>query len=428
MGEKATAELKVTDLATLIGTAIAEANKPLIESVRTLQQGMTAARESLIPAPNTTRRSPFARTPEEIAARRKEWDERFIKDGFRRSVPEDQFSFVRFFLARKNNDWSQAPFEQYAMERTSELYDGNVAKALGWASGSSGGYWVDQQFMPQDFIDIFTAEVICRAAGCVVMPCTGSPVLIPRATASHTASWVTQNTEIPATSPTPGNISLNPHWCVGRSIISRFLQQVSAGTAEGFIRMDLARQLALAVDLAMLEGTGSSGQPTGMSNTGSINTVPIGTNGGAITPPLLRSMEYQLNLDNVPRNNRAWLMHPRTWSAILQLVTENSTYKYLVNPNFADGTPPRLLGYPVFESTQVAIDNTKGESGTALANIFLVRMADIILGEWGAIELEGTDIGGTAWANNSVEFKATYTVDVGVRNVNSICLISDSSS
>jgi hypothetical protein len=55
-------------------------------------------------------------------------------------------------------------------------------------------------------------------------------------------------------------------------------------------------------------------------------------------------------------------------------------------------------------------------------------MTDVILAEWGGVELAATDVGGNAWAQNAIEVRATYACDVGVRNANSICLIDDSTS
>jgi HK97 family phage major capsid protein len=414
-------EIGATDLAKMIADATAESNKALLDAIKDLGESQ---RKSVLPAPDK-RLAPWQRSKEEIEEKRKEWASKHRNPN--RLPPEDEFSFARFFMARKTNNWDLAPFEKYACETTYETYEGDAQKALGWASGSSGGYWVGIEFLPQEFIDYFTAEVVCRQAGCMVLPCTGAPVNIPKATAGHTVYWVTQNANITASDSTPGQLQLTPHWAVARCQLSRFLARTSVGAAESFVRQDMARGLALAVDDAMLEGPGTSGKPTGMSATASINTVAIGTNGGAMTSALLHSMDYAMNLDNVPMNGRVWIMHPRTWNAIRQLVTESGTTKYLINPNPSVAEPRSFLGYPVYLSTQVTINGTKG-NGTALARVFLVNIKDIVLAEWGAIELEATDVGGNAWAQNAVEIKATYTVDVGVRNANSVCLLSDTTS
>ena len=173
-----------------------------------------------------------------------------------RGLPVDEFSFVRALEAMKKG-------EATGPER--EAFDAGEKKALVWASGSGGGYFVDSEYLPEEFISTLDAAIVCRKAGCKVIQAQGSPFNIPKVTSGATAYWVTQNADIPASDPTPGQLQLSPHWAVARTQLSQFLVQSSAGAAEQIIREELAKRLALAVDDAMLEGDGSSGKPTGMA-------------------------------------------------------------------------------------------------------------------------------------------------------------------
>ena len=164
-----------------------------------------------------------------------------------------------------------------------------------------------------------------------------------------------------------------------------------------------------------------------MASTSSINTVEIGSNGGPITFDLLRQMIYELQADDVPMENLAWLMHPRTWNSILQLKINSEANRYVINPDQQMRDLLKLYGFPVYLSTQISTDLQKGSSNTC-ANLFLVHMPDVILCEWGGLELQSTDVGGDAWVKNLIEVKATYVVDVGVRHVDSVCLINDTTS
>jgi len=333
---------------------------------------------------------------------------------------KDEFSFMRYFLAMIDRKWSDAPLESAILEESRK-------RTMTWASGSGGGYWVAVDFLPAEFIELLQANIVCRAAGARFLQATGSPVQIPKKTSGSTAYWINQGEELTPTDITAGQLPLNPHWCIARSNMSQFFAQNNAVAAEQLFREDLATSIALAVDLAILEGAGSSGEPTGLANTGSINTWELGTNGAAFSPPDIYAMDFQLNNDNVGRSGRVWIMHPRTWNAIRQFVTESGTYKYLINPNPTVGAPEQLLGYPVYQSTQVSTTNTKG-NGTALANVFLVRMPEVIVAEWGTLELAATDVGGEAWIKNLIEVKATYTMDCGARHEAAVCLCNDSTS
>jgi len=404
-------ELGQKELKELLAGAVKEVIAPIAEKVDRLEK----EKSKILPEP-------------EVKAQEKEEKEERPKIKFPATkknvdnwgLPKDEFCFTRFIEARRSGNWEGAEYEKEVLEFSRK-------KALVWASGSGGGYWVDTEFLPQEFIDYFAAQVVCRKAGCQVIKAQGSPVEIPKATAGATAYWVAQNATITASDQTPGQLQLTPHWCVARTQLSRFLVQSSGGVAEQIVRRDIASQLARAVDDAMLEGPGTSGKPTGMASTSSINTVAIGTNGGAITFDLLRQMLYELQADDVPMDGVVWVMHPRTWDAICGITINSEAAHYVINPSQQLSESMKLYGFPVYLSTQVSITNSKG-SGTNLANIFLVNMKDIILCEWGGLELESTDIGGDAWVKNLIEVKATYTVDVGVRHADSVCLISDSTS
>jgi len=415
-------ELGQKQLAELIATAVEEKTKAIVDEVKELRKDAA----HILPEPDVKEEekekiygrgideSNYEEVIKEFNAK---LNEKVQRD---REVPKNEFSFVRFLWAQKTGDWKHAPYERAAWEASQQ-------KALTWASGSGGGYWVDAEFLPEEFINYFAAQIVCRKAGCKVLQATGSPVNIPKITAGATAYWVDQNATITASDQTPAQLQLTPHWCVARTQLSRFLVRSSQGAAEQIVRQDIAQKLARAVDDAMLEGTGSNSQPTGMASTAGINTVAIGTNGGAITFDKLREMLYKLQEDDVPLDGVVWVMNPRTWWGITQLTVNSEDNHFVFNPSQQLTEAMKLYGFPVYLSTQVAIDNTKG-TGEDLANIFLVKMTDIILCEWGGIEVEATDVGGDAWAKNLIEVKATYTVDVGVRHPTAVCLISDSTT
>ena len=413
-------ELKKTDLLELIKGTVSEAMKPMVESVEDVGKrvgDLEAAKPKIIQEPDLD--GVDGDQVDQIEARRKAFKPRVERDE-RQLPPDDQFSFVRFINAQRDNNWKAAEYERWALEETRK-------KALSWASGSSGGYWVDSQFLPEEFVKNLTAKIVCRQAGCRVLPCVGSPVNIPTKTAGATAYWVAQNADLTASDQTPGQVQLTPKWCIGRTQISEFLAQTSAGAAEQIIREDLAEVIGLEVDKQMLIGTGTTQKPTGLANVSSINEVEIGTNGGAITMALLYSMHYELEKDNVPDDGLVWVMHPRTWNTIRQFAINSEANHYVINPNPTVQEPRSIFGFPVYRTTQLPINLTKG-SGSALGYVFLVNMKDILLGEWGALQLKATDVGGNAWVQNAIEVKATYTMDIAARHADSICMINDTSS
>ena len=413
------------ELAGLLKSAAEEAAKPMVESVKSMRDELTAMKKSqprLVREPDDAAERQAFDEPKDIAEKRIAWGKKFAERAKTRpgsKLKEDEFSFVRFITAQTTHDWSHAPFERWAMEESK--------RTLTWANGSSGGFWVGSDFLPQEFVELLYAKLVARAAGITVIRPEGSPVQIPKLSAGSTAYWQTEGSVIVKSDVTPGSITMTPHWCVARVAVGQFTAKASAGAAETIIRNDIATQIALKIDKAVFEGAGTSGEPTGLLNTPYINTYAIDTNGGPFTIAGGYAMDDELTNDEVEEEGRVFVMNNRTWSGIRGFLIASEANRFLINPNPTVKEPRSLFGYPVYRTSAISKTNTKG-SGTALANIFLVRMAEVLLAEWGTLEVAATDVGGDAWASNTIEVKATACVDVGVRHPEAVCLCSDSST
>ena len=352
------------------------------------------------------------------------------KLGHLHKVPENEFSFSRLFNALCKRDWSSAPLERFIQEKTAPLRYGTVG---------DGGYWVPAEYLPEQFIEYYRANLIADKVGVTTIQATGAPVNIPKITAGATTYWIAENAAITAsTTETAGQLQLVPHFLVARTQISEFLNQVSAPTAEAIVRMDIAKSLANEVDDTILEGVPTSsvpGRPAGVSScVAGGNVVALGTHGGTLTFAKLREMEYKLQVANIPTDGWAWVMHPRTWNALVQREqvqysgqTVGGGFYFRANPEQNEGRS--LFGYPVHLTTNLAINLTKGTAssgGINLARLFLGKWSDAIICEWGGLNLKATDVGGNAWANNYIEVKATKVMDFGLRHTTSFAAIADS--
>jgi HK97 family phage major capsid protein len=349
-----------------------------------------------------------------------------MQDNPRHGPPPSEFSLMRFFDAQITHDWSHAKYERKCLDMSRGRFDALSKTAIGWASGSAGGYWVDTEFLPKEFVDYYYAMLVCKQAGINILPCTGAPVNIPKITTGPTVYWLNQNATITEASPTPGTVQLVPHFAACRSQISKFMINASPGAAEQIVRQDMATALATSIDHVCMEGAATTAavEPTGMINIASINTVSTGTHAAAITLAYLDDMILALDTDAVPRDpSWAFLMSPRTWHVVSNLMGATSAGNFLFAPSNMASTPidQRIRGIRVFLTTNISVNVTVHVSGLNCASVILARMRDVYLAEWGGIELAATDTGGNAWAQNAIEVRATYACDVGVRNPNSIC-------
>lgn len=129
-------------------------------------------------------------------------------------------------------------------------------------------------FRGNDFIDVLRNASSVMQAGARMLTGLSGDVKIPKKTAASTAGWIsTEGGAASESEMTVGTVSMVPRNLGAFTDLTRQLMLQSSLDVEALIRDDLAQALALAIDKAGLEGTGSSGQPTGILSTSGVNTV-----------------------------------------------------------------------------------------------------------------------------------------------------------
>lgn len=187
------------------------------------------------------------------------------------------------------------------------------------------------------------------------------------------------------------------------------------------LQANLVRGMVRFVDNGYLNGTGSSNQPTGLSNVSGITQVYAGsgaTNGSGITLDDISGMIYQLDNANAPEDGRAFFCHPRTVNELRLLRDSLGRPILWVNP--ADKLDMKLNGYPVYTTTQIPVNQTRGSASTA-SYMLLVAMSDIYVGQ--GIRSQGleVDISDQAlFTSAEVAVRLLYRTDIQPGHVLSI--------
>jgi len=148
-------------------------------------------------------------------------------------------------------------------------------KALNETAAGGGGYLVPPEYWQAGLAE-FRLPAAPMQSLVTHMPAMSNQLLIPRATGTAAVAWVAENATKPSTDQTFGQITVNIFALAGISKVSNQLLDDSSPTVDPFVRMDLGRDLALAVDKALLYGDGN-GKPTGVYNTSGVATLPIGS-------------------------------------------------------------------------------------------------------------------------------------------------------
>lgn len=263
--------------------------------------------------------------------------------------------------------------------------------------GASGGnYLVGTQNAAGSFIEMLRARSRVVGLGARMLSGLQGNVTIPRQTASATAYWLAnETTAITESQQTIGQLSLSPKNVGAYTEVSRQLMVQSSPDAEQLVMNDLSTVIALAIDSAAISGSGGSGQPQGIIGTAGVGSVT----GTSIAYAGMVEFQTDVAAGNALTENCAYLTTPAVAGLLIQRQRFTSTDTPLWQGNVLDGT---VSGFRATASTQVPT-----------ANILFGDFSQVIIADWGVIELATNPYANFAAGITGV--RAWATVDIGVR-------------
>lgn len=263
------------------------------------------------------------------------------------------------------------------------------------AVASGGGEYLVES-TNQGFIEMLRNRSVCLRAGVERMTGLVGNVNIPKQSAAATAYWLSSETAtITESAQTLVQIPLTPHTAGAYTEISRLLLLQSSPDAEGIVMRDLSAVTAIAVDLAVIAGSNSGGQPQGIIGTANVGSV-TGTSFDAAD-----IIEFQSDVasSNVMPARGAYVTTPTVAGLCMTRATFTSGVYPLWVGNVWDGT---MMGFPCFSSMQIPTgDMMFGDWST------------VTLAEWGVLELAVNPAAN--FAAGIIGIRAMYSMDVGVR-------------
>lgn len=350
-----------------------------------------------------------------------------------------KFSLVRALNAAMTGDWSKAGFERdvslalakrSGRETTGFFMPSDITMQRDTTPGyvvgeaTQGGNLVATELRTGSFIDLLRAKAIVTRLGATILSGLVGNVEIPRQTGASSTFWIAENGTPTASNATFDKVALKPKTIGAISPISRNLLLQSSMQVEAFVRNELAKSLALGIDLAALSGTGTNNQPTGIANMSGICTVEGGTNGGSLTFDKLIDMETQVATANADAENMYYLCNAATIGFLKKIKNTSGDYIWKsITDAVRNGFPGEVNGYGVARSNQVRGGLEKGTSKTC-QEIFFGNWSDLLIGEWGFLEIDVNRYG-DQWKSGGVEVRALQSIDIAVRHPKSFCIFSD---
>ncbi|MFL5481145.1 MAG: phage major capsid protein [Gemmatimonadaceae bacterium] len=256
--------------------------------------------------------------------------------------------------------------------------------------------------VPGDFLELLRNKMAAFDAGVTLMAGLQGPVAFPAQNGAATATWVAENpgSDVADSNLTLTQIALNPKSIQASTSYSRQLLAQAVVDVDSIVRNDLARVNAIALDLAVINGSGASNQPTGILNTSGIGSVAGGTNG--LTPAYthLVDLETQVAAANADQWPCAYMVHPTTRGTFKKAQVLSNTVGIpvwqksdanVLGTGAVQGlgarVPGEINGYPGWVSAQVPNNLTKGSSSGICLAIIFGAWSQAVVGDWGMMEL-----------------------------------------
>ena len=261
---------------------------------------------------------------------------------------------------------------------------------------------VGEDYRGGAFIDALRNSSSVMAAGATMLGGLSGDVKIPKKTAASSAAWIaTEGGAATESEMTVGNVSLSPKTLGAFTDVTRQLLVQSSLDVESLIRDDLTKAMAIAIDKAGLEGTGSSGQPTGIEATTGIGSVAFAA-AGAPTFAEMIQMETEVSQDNALLGNLSYILTPALAGALKGTARAANQSGFVLENG-------QINGYNAIVSAQASA-----------AHSYFGNFSDLLIGMFGGLDIVVDPY--TASTTGTVRVVAMQSVDCAVRHAQSFAV------
>jgi len=285
---------------------------------------------------------------------------------------------------------------------------GETRAAIGKVAPTTfGAALVATDLLSGSFIEMLRNRTLVAQMGATILPNLVGDIDIPRQSAGAVAGWVAaEGGSVTEDQVETDTVSLTPRTVgVFTDITRRMLKQSSIGI-EALVRRDIQLAIGLAVDLGAIDGTGASGQPTGILRTANIGTV---TTSGTLDWGDIVEFETDVASANADRGALGFLVTAAIRGIMKTTEKAATTAQFLMD---MDGT---ANGYRVEVTNQLPINN-----------MIYGNFNDLLIGEWGGLDMLADPY--TLGVSGGLRLHGYQDVDVAVRHPASFSVATDASA
>ena len=356
-----------------------------------------------------------------------------------------EYSLGRMIRSQITGKRNEASFEHELSDeiakRTGKDPQGFYVPGFAWgqrsgvmttaATGAISGEAVTDNFVPtiqrpDMFIEALRARQVLSGLGATYIPGLTNRVRMPKIATGATAGFVEEAGDVADQSQADDGVTLQPRTLGAYADISRLLMLESVPAIEQVVQDDLLRSVADAIELAAINGSGSSGNPTGILNTSGVNDLDIsaGTDVAALTWADITDLVKLVEEDNgvVNGNTLGFLTNSKVKSKMANTVKVASTDSVmLLNDPWNS-----LYGYPIAFSSNVPSNLNPGDGGTDASAMIFGDFSQLMIGLFGAPSIQVNPY--TGQLAGTVRISIHQEVDVAVRNAVSFAITNEVST
>jgi len=264
------------------------------------------------------------------------------------------------------------------------------------------------------FIEALRAKQVMASLGVTYMGGLTNRIKMPKIATGAAAGFVEELGNVADQSPTDAAVTLQPRTLGAYADISRLLMKESVPAIDQVVQDDLLRSVADKIEFYAIQGSGSSGQPTGILNDGNVGNVDIssGTDIDALTwadiTNIVKTVEDANGVIN--QATLGWLSNPKVKAKMANTSRVASTDSVmLMNDPWSS-----IYGYPAEFTSNVPSDLDPGDGGSDASALIFGDFSQLIVGLFGApsILIDETT-GGLA---GTVRIIIHQDVDIALRN------------
>ena len=231
-----------------------------------------------------------------------------------------------------------------------------------------------------------------------------------------TASWLAEEAAASKVKENFGTVDMTPHRLQILGGYTYDLLKQAALPVERILWDELIRAHAQALDAAIFNGSGSSGQPLGILADTNIGSVEGGENGAAISYANVVALETAVGNANGLFGRLAYVTNSKVAGSMKSTTMEAGYPRYIME----DG---RANGFEVHVTNAIPSNLTKGSASGVCSAMIFGNFEEVLVPQWGGLDMIVDPF--SSKAKGVVELTAIAYHDVCVRRPGCFAAIKD---